>query len=117
MIHHRFCKVCVEKWQNYNIFKLILSTKRSRKCIFRAFRGAKTQNFPFGGNHGATSGRHWVHYKPSVLAILGTGKYAQQTFVNNNYELEKFCNITLKTLDKYAPCKAKHATGIQIKIL
>ena len=26
VIHRRFCKVCAEKWQNYNIFKLILST-------------------------------------------------------------------------------------------
>ena len=32
-------------------------------------------------------------------------------FVNNDYESEKFCSITLKTLDKYAPRNAKHATG------
>ena len=25
-IHRKFCKVCDEKWQNYNNFKLILST-------------------------------------------------------------------------------------------
>ena len=39
------------------------------------------------------------------------GKLSQQTFVNNDYGFERFCNITLKTLDKYAPRKAKHAGG------
>ena len=28
--------------------------------------------------------------------------------------LKKFCNSTLKTLDKYAPRKAKHARGNQM---
>ena len=42
---------------------------------FQAFRGAKIQNFPSGGNHGATSGRHWVHYKPPILDTLGVGTY------------------------------------------
>ena len=42
------------------------------------------------------------------------GKLSQQTFVNNDYGFEKFCNITLKTLDKYAPRKAKHARGNQM---
>ena len=30
---------------------------------------------------------------------------------------EKFCNITLKTLDKYAPHKAKHARGNQMPFM
>ena len=34
-------------------------------------------------------------------------------FVNNDYGFEKFCNIALKTLDKYALCRAKHARGNQ----
>ena len=34
-------------------------------------------------------------------------------FVNNNYWFEKFCNVTLKILDKYAPRKTKHARGNQ----
>ena len=34
-------------------------------------RGAKIQNFPSGDSHGATSGRHCVHYKPPVLGTLG----------------------------------------------
>ena len=44
-------------------------------------------------------------------------KLSQQTFVNNDYGFEKFCNITLKTLDKYAPRKAKHARGNQIPFM
>ena len=44
-------------------------------------------------------------------------KLAEQTLVNNNYGLEKFCNITLKTLDKYAPRKAKHARGNQMRFM
>ena len=31
--------------------------------------------------------------------------------------VEKFCNITLKTLDMYAPRKAKHARGTQMPIM
>ena len=38
-------------------------------------------------------------------------------FVNNDYEFEKFCNITLKTLDKYAPRKTKHARGNQMPFM
>ena len=37
--------------------------------------------------------------------------------MNNDYGFEKFCNTTLKTLDKYAPRKAKHANGNQIPFM
>ena len=47
---------------------------------FWVFRGAKIQSFPFGATHGATSGRHWVHYKPTVLGTLGVGMYASDIF-------------------------------------
>ena len=40
-----------------------------------------------------------------------------QTLANNDYGFEKFCNITLKTLDKYAPRKAKHARGNQMPFM
>ena len=44
--------------------------------MFWAFRGTKDQNSPFGGGkHGATSGRHWIHYKPPVLGTLWVGMY------------------------------------------
>ena len=36
-------------------------------------------------------------------------KLSQQTYVNNNYEFKKFCNITSKIMDKYVTRKAKHA--------
>ena len=42
-------------------------------------------------------------FKESLL-----GKLSQQTFVNNDYGFDKFCYITLKIMDKYAPRKAKH---------
>ena len=47
-----------------------------------AFRAAKIQNFPFGGNHGVTSGRHWVHYKPPVLGTLVVGMYVYHMSLN-----------------------------------
>ena len=34
-------------------------------------------------------------------------------FVNNDYGFEKFCNIAVKTLDKYTLRRAKHARGNQ----
>ena len=45
------------------------------------------------------------------------GKLSQQTFVNNDYGFEKFYNITLKILDKYAPRKTKHARGNQMAFM
>ena len=76
MIHRRFCKVCAEIWQNYNIFKLLFKYVKIPENTFSGlFKGAKIQNFSFGGNHGATLGRHWVHYKPPVLGTLGVGTY------------------------------------------
>ena len=44
-------------------------------------------------------------------------KLSQQTFFNSEYGSEKFFNITLKTLDKYAPGKAKHARGKEMLLL
>ena len=44
-------------------------------------------------------------------------RFSQQAFVNNDYGFEKFCNITLKTLDKYVPLKAKHARGNQMPFI
>ena len=55
--------------------------------------------------------RSYKHFSNEFSYLLG--KLSQQTFVNNDYGFEKFCNITLKTLDKYAPRKAKHARGNQ----
>ena len=44
-------------------------------------------------------------------------KLSQQTFVNNDYGFEKFCNITLKTLDKCARHKTKHARANQVPFM
>ena len=44
-------------------------------------------------------------------------KLSQQTFVNNEYGFVMFCNITFKTLNKYAPCKAKHARDNQMPFM
>ena len=48
------------------------------------------------------------------MKSLGKIKLSQQIFVNNDYGFEKFCNITLKTLDKHDLRKAKHARGNQM---
>ena len=44
-------------------------------------------------------------------------KLSQQTFVNNDYGFEKFYDITLKTLDKYALKKGKHARSNQMPFM
>ena len=51
-------------------------------------------------------------FRESLLENL-----SQKTFVNNSYGLKKVCNITLKTLDKYAPRKTKHARDNQMPLL
>ena len=44
-------------------------------------------------------------------------KLSQQKFTINDYEFERFCNIILKTQDKYASRKAKHARGNQMPFM
>ena len=58
--------------------------------------------------------RSYKHFSNEVFREDFLGKLSQQTFLNNDYGFEKFCNITLKTLDKSAPRKAKHARGNQM---
>ena len=53
--------------------------------------------------------RSYKHFSNEVFRGSLLEKLSQQAFVNNDYGSEKFCNITLKTLDKYAPWKANHA--------
>ena len=53
--------------------------------------------------------RSYKHFLNEVFGESLLEKLSQQTFVNSDYGFGKFCNITLKTLDKYAPQKAKHA--------
>ena len=59
--------------------------------------------------------RSYKHFLNEVLWERLLENSCQQTFVNNYYGFEKFCNITLKILD--APCKAKHARGNQIPFM
>ena len=59
----------------------------------------------------------YKHFSNEVFRENLSGKLSQQTFVNNDYGFEKFCNITLKTLDKYAPRKAKHARRNQMSLM
>ena len=44
--------------------------------------------------------RSYKHFSSEVFREGLLGKLSQQTFANNDYGFEKFCNITLKTLDK-----------------
>ena len=61
--------------------------------------------------------RSYKHCSNEIFRESLLEKLSQQTFVNNVYGFEKLCNITLKTLDKYAPCKAKHAKGNQMPFM
>ena len=61
--------------------------------------------------------RSCKHFSNQVFKENLLEKLSQQTFVNNDYGFQKFCNVTLKTLDKYAPRKAKHARGNQMPIM
>ena len=61
--------------------------------------------------------RSYKHFPNEVFRESLLGKLSQQTFIKNDYGFEKFCNITLKALDKYAPRKAKHARGNQMPFM
>ena len=61
--------------------------------------------------------RSYKHFWNEVFRESFLERFSQQTFVNNDYGFEKFCNITLKTLDKYVPLKAKHARGNQMPFI
>ena len=61
--------------------------------------------------------RSYKHFSNEVFRETLFGKLSQQTFVNNDYEFENFCNITLQTLDKYASRKAKHPRGNQMPFM
>ena len=58
--------------------------------------------------------KSYKHFLNEVFRENLLGKLSQQTFVNNDYAFVKFYNITLKTLNKHALRKAKHARGNQI---
>ena len=61
--------------------------------------------------------RSCKHFSNEVFKESLLEKLYHQTFVNNDYGFQKFCNVTLKTLDKYAPRKTKHARGNQMPIM
>ena len=61
--------------------------------------------------------RSYKHFSNEVFRESLLGILSQQTLVNNDYGFGKFCNIILKTLDKYAPRKAKHARGNQMPFM
>ena len=61
--------------------------------------------------------RSYKHFSNETFRESLLEKLSQQTFVNNDHGFEKFYNITLKTLDKYATRKAKQARGNQIPFM
>ena len=61
--------------------------------------------------------RSYKHFSNEVFRESLLGILSQQTLVNNDYGFGKFCNIILKTLDKYAPRKTKHARGNQMPFM
>ena len=58
--------------------------------------------------------RSYKHFSNEIFRESLLEKLFQQTFVTNDYGFEKFCNITVTTLDMYAPRKAKHVRGNQM---
>ena len=58
-----------------------------------------------------TNYRSYKHLSNEVFRESLLEKLSKRTFVNNDYGCVNFCNITLKTLSKYALRKAKHARG------
>ena len=46
--------------------------------------------------------RSYKHFSNEAFRESLLEKLSQQTFVNNDYGFEKYWNITLRTLDKYA---------------
>ena len=61
--------------------------------------------------------RSYKHFSNDFFWDSLLEKLSQQTFVNNDYGFETFCNITLKTLDNYAQRKAKHARCNQMPFM
>ena len=61
--------------------------------------------------------RSYKHFSNEIFRKSLLQKLSQQALVNNDYGFKKFCNITHKTLDKYAPRMAKHEQRIFLKIL
>ena len=70
------CKHTMKSFYEINKepIKSMKNLNQTFKCVCQSTYGST--NFPFGGNHGAISGTHWVHYKPPVLDTLGVGMYA-----------------------------------------
>ena len=68
VIHHRFCKVCAEKWQNYTIFKLILS-------IY-----VKIPQNAFSGLLGVLKSKIFPSVAPMVPTQVDTGFITNLTF-------------------------------------
>ena len=61
--------------------------------------------------------RSYKHFPNDFFWDSLLEKLSQQTFVNNDYGFEKFCNITLETLDNYVQRKAKHARCNQMPFM
>ena len=66
-------------------------------------------------------------YQPSIISYRSHKKFSNPAFketlikklsnenlVNNDNRFERFCDISLETLNKHAPCKKKHAGGNQM---
>ena len=94
-----FQTTCVtETWlSNFHLMTLTVMRKSFKKLKPRIINNGTYKHF-------------------SNEAFRGTllEKLSQQMFVNTDSGFEKFCNIMLKTLGKYAQCIAKHARGNQM---
>ena len=66
-------------------------------------------------------------YQPSIISYRSYKNFSNAAFretlikklsnenlVNNDNGLERFCDISLETLNKHVPCNKKHARGNQM---
>ena len=58
--------------------------------------------------------RFQKHFSNETYRESLINRLSQQNFVNNNGGFQRFYDISLETLNKYAPCKIKHVRGNQM---
>ena len=61
--------------------------------------------------------RSYKNFSNAAFRETLTKKLSNENLVNNNNGLERFCDITLETLNKHAPCKKKHVRGNQMPFI
>ena len=61
--------------------------------------------------------RSFKHFSNEAFRISVEKKLSREVYVNKNKGLERFCKITMDTLNKVAPIKRKYARGSQMPFM